>query len=489
MTDEPLRTEVLVIGSGAGGATTALEPASGGCDVIVLEQGRRHDPATAYGRGTTEGMRHLYRRRGMTPILGSVPIGYVEGMCVGGSTEINSGFWHRTPAEVLMRWQAQFDVDGASPDELAPHFVWAEQQLGVGLSERPWPASTRLLARGAEALGWAAHEVPRTAPGCRHTNQCAVGCPTGAKQGMSVSLIPRAEAAGVRLLDRAAVKLLIKNRRRRRITGVLVELELDDGRRLVRIDADHVIVCAGPTETPALLRRSGIKFHVGDSLRIHPMLKVIARFPERIDAQDASLPLVQVSEFAPDVSIGGAFYTPGHAALLLSENWDPARMQDTRHMAGYYVAVRGRGRGQVRPSMLGDSSTEIRYELDDEDVVNLSNGLARLAALLLEAGAREVLPGVHGLAPITSQAQAIRWLDERLPRKALGLTTVHAFSSCPIGERKNRCAADSYGRVRGWENLRINDASMLPDSPGVNPQGSVMAFARRNARHFLDQRP
>jgi choline dehydrogenase-like flavoprotein len=121
-------------------------------------------------------------------------------------------------------------------------------------------------------------------------------------------------------------------------------------------------------------------------------------------------------------------------------------------------------------------------------VVSLSNGFARLATMLLAAGAEEVLPSVQGLAPIKTQRDAIRWLDERLPRKALSLTTVHAFSSCPIGERADRCAADSYGRVHGWNNLHINDASMLPDSPGVNPQGSVMAFARRNARHFIDSR-
>jgi len=139
----------------------------------------------------------------------------------------------------------------------------------------------------------------------------------------------------------------------------------------------------------------------------------------------------------------------------------------------------------VRPAVLGDGSTVLRYELADEDVVSLSNGLARLAAMLLAAGAEEVLPSVQGMAPIKTQKGAIHWLDARLSRKTLGLTTVHAFSSCPIGERADRCAADSYGRVRGWDNLRINDASMLPDSPGVNPQGSVMAFARRNALHFL----
>jgi choline dehydrogenase-like flavoprotein len=128
----------------------------------------------------------------------------------------------------------------------------------------------------------------------------------------------------------------------------------------------------------------------------------------------------------------------------------------------------------------------LRYELSDEDGINLSKGLARLATLLLAAGAERVHPTVQGLSTIRSEVEAIRWLDERLPLSALSLTTVHAFSSCPIGERRDRCAADSFGKVHGYRNLYVNDASMLPDSPGVNPQGSVMALARRNAIHFKE---
>jgi choline dehydrogenase-like flavoprotein len=174
--------------------------------------------------------------------------------------------------------------------------------------------------------------------------------------------------------------------------------------------------------------------------------------------------------------------------MLFSENWPVLRdrMAQHRNMAIYYVAVRGTGKGSVQPAFLGEDGAVVRYELSDEDHRNLNKGLARLSTLLLEAGAEEVYPCVHGLPVIRTKMESIRWLDERVPKSALSLTTVHAFSTCPIGERRDRCAADSYGRVYDHENLYVNDASILPDSPGVNPQGSVMALARRNALHFKE---
>ena len=484
----PRRVQVLIVGSGAGGAVTAFELARAGFEVLVLEEGGRHG-LEDYGGTPTEAMKRLYRRRGMTPILGRTPIGYVEGCCLGGSTEINSGFWHRAPRDILLRWKAHYDLCDASEAELDPHYAWAEQMLGVTRSQPPWGAGTQVFARGIEAMGWSYEEVARAAPGCRNTNTCAQGCPTGAKQGMSRSLLPQAEAAGARVLPRSRVLLLLL-RSHGRVEGVVASITGADGvEHVVRIEADQVFVCAGPTETPALLQRSGIRYHVGNTLRIHPYLKVAARFREVIDAEKSVLPLLQVKEFGPDLSLGGAYFTRGHLAMTLSENWPAARaeMAHHRHIAQYYVGVRGSGRGSVRPTMFGPDRTLIRYELSDIDLYNLSVGLARLSTLLLAGGAEAVHPSVHGVGAIRSEVEAIRWLDQRLPRSSLGLVTVHAFSSCPMGERRDRCAADSYGRVYGYRNLRINDASMLPDSPGVNPQATVMAMARRNALQYAGE--
>jgi choline dehydrogenase-like flavoprotein len=75
---------------------------------------------------------------------------------------------------------------------------------------------------------------------------------------------------------------------------------------------------------------------------------------------------------------------------------------------------------------------------------------------------------------------------QRFRATKASVMTVHLCSTVPMGEDLERCGADSFGRIHGTRNVFVNDASLLPDAPGVNPQGSVMAIALRNARHFAE---
>src|SRR4030042_4595673 len=93
-----IKCDVLVIGSGAGGAITASVLAKRGIDVILAEEGSHFSP-DEFSPYSTMGMANLYRQHGITPILGKPSIAFVEGCCVGGSTEINSGLFHRTPKD------------------------------------------------------------------------------------------------------------------------------------------------------------------------------------------------------------------------------------------------------------------------------------------------------------------------------------------------------------------------------------------------------
>ena len=72
-----------------------------------------------------------------------------------------------------------------------------------------------------------------------------------------------------------------------------------------------------------------------------------------------------------------------------------------------------------------------------------------------------------------------------LRKEWVNLMTVHLFSSCRPGEAQASTATDSFGRVRGVENVIVADASQIPEAPGVNPQGTVMALAYRAAEAFV----
>ena len=70
----------------------------------------------------------------------------------------------------------------------------------------------------------------------------------------------------------------------------------------------------------------------------------------------------------------------------------------------------------------------------------------------------------------------------------------HVFGAMFAGGHKAQCGEElgelrRFGLVRGTSNVRVHDASLLPDAPGVNPQASVMAVAIRNTRRFLETNP
>jgi nucleoside-diphosphate-sugar epimerase len=143
--------------------------------------------------------------------------------------------------------------------------------------------------------------------------------------------------------------------------------------------------------------------------------------------------------------------------------------------------------GSVRALRGVEDGVVIRYQLSEADRRNLSTGLGHLGELLFAAGAKAVYPSLTGAPILRSAAQCRGMLQTPLPLSSMGLSNVHAFSTCPMGENPDVCATDSWGRVHGFRNLHLNDASLIPDAPGVNPQGTTMAIALRNAEHFMAQ--
>ncbi|GDX78922.1 putative GMC-type oxidoreductase y4nJ [Deltaproteobacteria bacterium] len=472
--------DVLVIGSGPGGAMTACLAAEAGRDVLVLEEGAHHPIDSAPSFSLAE-MDQKYRNAGLNVTFGGTSITYLEGRCVGGGSEINAALYHRPLEKTLREWQTQTRIRGFEPEQLWPHFEAVERDCNVNLVPGGNGPACDLLKRGAGSMGWSTREIARFWSYPAEAPQ--TGLLTG-RQSMTVTLIPRAMRAGARLMPNTRVVKLL--REGKRVLGAVAETT-EGGARHERIElrAKSVFVCAGAVQTPRLLRRAGFTHNVGDTLQLHPMIRITARFKEPFNDLAWGVPTEQVDQFKPGLTLGCSYSSIPHLALWMgAELGDKKqRLRDWRRTGIFYVAAVGTGKGKIRDlPLVGEPF--IRLPLTQADLDRLGEGLLRLGQLLFAAGAEELSSPVEG-GPGIRSANDLEALCKALPQGKMPVSTIHLFSSAPMGEDEATTATDSFGKLRGVENLYVNDASLFPASPAVNPQGTVLAIARRNVGEFL----
>lgn len=118
----------------------------------------------------------------------------------------------------------------------------------------------------------------------------------------------------------------------------------------------------------------------------------------------------------------------------------------------------------------------MRYDIAPADAAMLISALETMGQLLFAAGAVEVLTGLPAGPTATSMAELRDVLHRTSPR-SLHLAAFHPTGNAAAGAHEQRCPVDETGRLRGADGLWVADASILPSSPSVNPQVSIMATA------------
>lgn len=493
-----LHADVCVIGAGAGGAVVAAELAEGGLDVVVLEQGYRHDPDRFTAR-PPQMLAQLYRDGGQTLTVGTPPIMLPLGNGLGGTTLVNSGTCFRTPPRVLERWRDEFGLE-VDEQSLRPCFKRVEQALSVNeVTPELAGANAAVARRGAERLGWSHGYLRRNARGCVGSGVCAFGCPTSAKQHTGITYIPRAEQAGARIVTGASVERVLVERgrvasvpssgriasisghlgggaHRCRARGVSARLTSGVG---LEVHAPIVIVAAGTIHTPLLLDRSGLgggSGQLGRNLSLHPATAAFALMDEVVDMAKGVPQSFYVDEFAGEgIIFEGVAGPPAYAAMSLPLTGErhTRAMSNYRHLAQFGLMVSDSSRGSVR-SLAGQ--TVIRYDVEDSDLQRFRDGLGRMRELLEAAGAREIyLPLPEGVQP------------ERARLRDLKLMAFHPLGTARADARASHGVIDGDLQVHGAEGVYVADGSAVPSSLGVNPQMTIMALATRLAFNLLGE--
>jgi hypothetical protein len=353
-----------------------------------------------------------------------------------------------------------------------------------------------VIARGAEALGWAHGPLDRNAPGCDGQGVCCFGCPTGAKRSADASYWPAALARGAHLLYRARVEGLILEGDR--AVGVRARALGGGGSQAgatFEVRAKAVALACGTLQTPALLLRERLanrSGRLGRGLTIHPASQSYALFDEQIRGFEAIPQGYAVEAFAEEgVRFEGAFLplTLGAASMAQwGAQWTHLiERYDRLACFGFMLADQGRGRVVLGPG----GGPQMLYRLHDGDRARVIRAQALLAEIYFAAGARAVYPGVQGTLGTLRSVEDARRLGAQGPRTLrahhLDLSAYHPLGTCRMGPSPLASVVGPTHETHDVKHLFVCDGSAVPGPLGVNPQMTIMAFAER-AASFIERR-
>ncbi len=492
-TTREFETDVLVIGTGAGGASVGAELAEGGVEVTFVEEGS-YTPTSSLSPYASGSVPRLYRDGGATIIFGRPPIPYLEGRAVGGTTVINGGMAYRTPDDVLETWEETTGAAELGPTGMNPLFERVEKAVSSrNQHETSVGNDSRLMSQGARKMGWKVEVNRRNQDGCVGANNCVFGCPTGAKQSTLVSYMPRAMQAGARCLTEIRIhRLLIERGRCVGAVGKAINPRTQKGDTRVVLRANKVVVAGGAVQTPYLLQRHRIgrtSGQLGRNFLCHPNAKVLAIYPGQVNAWQGVSQWSQIREFHDEGILFAENFIPPSAvgAKLAFDGPDAWEIIERYHnMVVSGVLVEDSVSGTVRRGPFG--MPIVRYDISDWDHERFLKGIRLLATMHFEMGAEKVLLPFMNKHVATSVDELATIDKDAHPAKVLELFTVHLMGTARMGARPEDSVVGLDGQLWDLPGCYVADASLFPTAIGVNPQVTIMALATRIAHRMLEER-
>ncbi|HET9517190.1 MAG TPA: GMC family oxidoreductase [Actinoplanes sp.] len=495
--------DVLVVGSGFGGAVTALRLTEKGYRVGVLEAGRRFADHE-FPRTSWQLRDYLFAPGiGCTGIQRITPLRDVlvlSGAGVGGGSLVYANTLYEPPESFFCdpRWAHITDWRA----ELAPHYDQASRMLGV--VENPCRTEAdRLLCEVSAELGVEATFRPSRVGvhfgpddedpffggagprrnGCTACGACMTGCRHNAKNTLSKNYLHLAERAGAEVWPLTTVVDV----RPRGGGGYAVRTRRTGGRAERVFTGAQVVFAAASLGTQRLLHRirdrgglPGLSPRLGALCRTNSEAVVAVRTPgSRIDH---SRGLAITSSIHPDSDTHVEVVRYGRGSNLMGllmttlADGGPARLR--------------RGLAQLRAEFRAAPRLHTPRRWSEETIAllvmqNLDNSLTTTMK-----GGRMTTRQGEG-APNPSWIPAGHEVARRLAVRAGGVArgawtdlvdvplTGHLIGGCVIGDSPATGVIDPYHRVHGHPGLHVVDGSAIPANLGVNPALTITALAER----------
>jgi choline dehydrogenase-like flavoprotein len=239
-----LKAEVIVVGSGPGGATVARELSRQGKQVLLLERGVDHRPRSYYGSYLgaliySDRLSLLFTKEGLN---------IIRPLMVGGATSMYCGCAAPPPDWLRDKYGVDIDLEVSETIQ--------ELEIAPLPAELRGTASTR-IAQAAQARGYdwqpqLKFMKPARAEKFKCRATCMLGCTCGAKWN-AAEYVDEAVTLGADLRTKARVeRVLVEDGH---VLGVAGKL----GGQPFDAQAETVVLAAGGIGTPRILQASGLK--------------------------------------------------------------------------------------------------------------------------------------------------------------------------------------------------------------------------------------
>lgn len=450
--------ENIVIGSGPGGSVTALELIKKNKSTLLIEKGnfwqlgdRKHSSEEFYNK---------WKYAGFTGAFGTNIIQYSSGECFGGGSEINSGLCHLIDKSFFNEKKTR-EENLFTNHDIEKLLDFNAENLSPYLNN----LSNNLIA-GAKKLGWEIKKIPRFQSMVNKSKNSMTN--TLLKEYLSlngkVSLLT--DVTKIKKISHKKYKIISK------IKG-----------KEVIFSCKNVYVCCGAPYSFNLLKKSNlIKKNNMDNFHFHPMIKIIAVFSNQVNSENINdIVSDQITNFYPNYIFGNA--TSALPFLKISTYPNKNAYNDICNNFKKMTIMHSTfsfGTGEITNIPFLNNFI-IKYKFNTNEYKLITEGLKNLLKLVFNSGAIYAYILDDKITKITKEDFANNlWL---INSKKIKLSSVHMLGGFNIN---GSSVIDKYGKINN-HNVYVNDSSLISKKLLKNPQGAIMAIAKKNIKQNLSQ--
>lgn len=485
-----LSFDVIVVGSGVGGATFTdyLTRKNPDLKIAMLESGSYRTKENFNQREID--MTALYFNRGAV-LSKNLQLGVAAGNTLGGSSAMYTGVSFRPPKNVLESWKTNYGLNFLTDDYVSKSLDEIEEDISVHELPKIWDnQNNQLFQTGAEKLKIPVKRLKINTKNCQQQGFCNLGCTTGAKQGALEVQIPRILKRGVQIFCNTNVISVEEN-----IVNVIIS-DAPKGTKSNTIksgsyqfNANKIILAAGVLNTPAILLRSTKlrlkNKNIGRYLTLHPAFNINGVHTEIISNYRGFPKTVYTDHFSETDSfyLETSFYFPGVTAKnnIGYGELHQDMMRNYNKMMSILILAHDKSEYHNRITIDKKGKTVVDYTLSKQSKKALVKALKEATKIFFAAGCKKVLLPASNKNPLLKKDE--NNLNEFISEKYLNLyktplSSAHPQGGSRMGVNKTTSVCDIYGKVYGTNSIYVCDASLFPTSVQVNPYETIMLLAK-----------